>query len=812
MKSKLISTVFVLLIFISNVTFSQTTSATIKGKVVDKSSGKPMESASVQVFNSLDSTLVTGMLSDANGLFSIENISDGIYTVKISYIGYGTAIAKNVHANKDNRSINFGTVKLDVISESTQEIEVVDEAPVMTFEAGKKIYDAKKDLTAQNGNIIDALKNVPSVEVDNDGNVSLRGSSNVKILIDGKPSALLSNGTQVLQNMPANLVDKIEVINNPSAKYEAEGVSGIINIIMKQQDQSVGYNGNIKVNGGTEDKYNLSTGGAYKKGKLGITGNYSYWNYSLPGTTKFDRYNYASVNSRYVNQNLNWKYKGLSHYGSLAIDYDLDKDNTLSLVTNVFYYERNLNSSSNLDFYNENNQLTSNFFSRNDNPRSGLNIDGTFTYSKKFKEKGRDFTTFLNYSSRNEKDGTNYKSIVSNTSSEQNKNSNYRFNFANFQADYVHPFSEKSKLESGIKSNGRLINGVYSLRNYDAQSNQWVPVPGKDNDVNYKDIISAAYAEYSGEYKDFSYKAGLRGEYTYINFDLLKETQKYDNNYFDLFPSLSLSQKLGIENQFQASYSRRINRPNLFFLNPFVDQIDQYTIRTGNPYLEPEYTNSYELGYTRSLKFATLTLSGFLRNTKNPINFVTNVDTNGVSTMKPENIGKSDTYGLEFIAQGGLAKWWTINGSVSYFNSHIFENNSKFNFDKDYNAWSARFSTNAAIPDLFDVQLTYFYYGEQLSAQGKIEPMQMMNIAIQKSFLDKKIILGFRVNDLLNQQRFSANSSGQDFSQVLYQKSNSRAAFLTLTYNFGQNSVTKSQRTSQRKQRETENEIQQTGN
>lgn len=812
MKSKLIYTVLILITIFSNLSFSQSATNTIKGKVVDKVSNKPLESASIQVFSSADSSLVTGMLADANGSFSIENIPDGLYTIKVSYIGYGTAIAKNINAGKDNRSINFGTVKLDVVNETTQEIEVVDETPIMTFEAGKKVYDAKKDLTAQNGSAMDVLKNVPSVEVDNDGNVSLRGSSNVKILIDGKPSALLSNGTQVLQNMPANLIDKVEIINNPSAKYEAEGVSGIINIIMKQQNQSLGYNGNIKVNGGTEDKYNLSTGGSYKKGKLSLNGNYSYWNYSLPGLTNFDRYNYQSVNSWYVNQKLNWKYKGLSHYGSIGMDYDLDKENTLSFVANVFYYNRSLNSTSNLGFYSENNQLTSEYFSKNENPRSGLNLDGTITYSKKFKEKGRDFTTFINYSSRNENDGTTYSSAVSNINSEQTKNSNYRFNFANFQADYVHPFGEKAKLETGIKSNGRLINGVYSFRNFDIQNNQWVPVPGKDNDVNYKDLISAVYGEYSGEYRDFSYKGGLRGEYTYINFDLQRETQKFDNNYFDLFPSISLSQKLGLENQFQASYSRRINRPNLFFLNPFIDQIDQYTIRSGNPYLEPEYTNSYELGYTRSLKFATLTLSGFLRNTKNPINFVTSVDTNGVSTMKPENIGKSNTYGLEFIVQGGLTKWWSVNGSVSYFNTNIFENSNQFNFDKTFNAWSARFNTNAAIPNLFDVQLTYFYFGEQLSAQGKIEPMQMMNVAIQKSLFDKRVVLGFRVNDLLNQQRFSANSSGNNFSQILYQKSNSRAAFFTLTYNFGDNGLTKSQRTSQRKQRETENEIQQTGN
>lgn len=809
MKNILVIAILIEFAFIGNLAFSQSNTSTIKGTVVEKVSNKPLESAAVQVFSSNDSSLVSGSLTDVNGSFSIKDIPDGNYYVRISYIGYSNAIAKNVFAGKDNRNINFGTVKLEISEETTQEIEVVDEAPVMTFEAGKKIYDAKKDLTSQNGNVMDVLKNVPSVEVDNDGNVSLRGSRDVKILIDGKPSALLSNGTQVLQNMPANIIDKVEVINNPSSKYEAEGVSGIINLVMKQQNQSLGYNGNLKVNGGTEDKYNLSTGGSYKNGKLSLNGNYSYWNYSMPGFTNFDRYNYTSTNSWFADQFLNWKYKGLSHYGSFGIDYDLDKENTLSLVTNIFFYNRDINSTSNIDFYNSNNELTSSFVSHNENGREGMNLEGTLTYFKKFKDKGRDFSTFINYSSRNEYDDTEFNSSQSNSTSEQIRKSNYRFNFLNFQADYIHPFGEKNKLEAGLKSEARFINGVYSLSYFNTPTNQWLPAPGKDNDANYKDVISAAYTEFTGEYKDFTYKAGLRGEYTIVNFDILRETQKFDDSYFDLFPSLNLSQKLGIENQVQLSYSRRIRRPNLFFLNPFVDYIDEYTSRSGNPYLKPQYINSFELGYTRSLKFATLTLSGFYRNSNNPINLVTYVDTNGVSSSKFENVGTSNTYGVEFILQGGLAKWWTVNASASYFNTNIFENTSQFNFDKTYNAWSARFTTNAAIPDLFDVQFTYFYNGEQLSAQGKIEPMQSMNIALQKSFFEKRIVLGFRVNDLFNQQKFTAYNSGDTYVQTIQQKTNSRAAFFTLTYNFGDNGMTKSQRTSQRKQRESETEIQQ---
>jgi outer membrane cobalamin receptor len=273
-----------------------------------------------------------------------------------------------------------------------------------------------------------------------------------------------------------------------------------------------------------------------------------------------------------------------------------------------------------------------------------------------------------------------------------------------------------------------------------------------------------------------------------------------------------LSQKIGIENTIQFTYSRRINRPGLQSLNPFVRQFDEYTKQTGDPYLKPEYINSAELGYTRSLSFVTLTLTGFYRNVNNSINFVNLVDSSGVSLIKPENVGTSNTAGAEFIAQGGFAKWWTYNGSLSYYNTNLFNNTGINIFDKTYSAWTGRISTTANIPDLVDVQLSYFYNGRQETSQGSIDPMQMMNLSIQKSFFEKKLILGFRVNDLLNTQKFAVALAGSDFSTALRQKSNSRAAFFTVTFNFGEQGSTKSQRTQQRKLRESENEIQQSGN
>ena len=578
-----------------------------------------------------------------------------------------------------------------------------------------------------------------------------------------------------------------------------------------KQDQSLGYNGNVKVNGGTEDKYNITLGGSNKFGKLMLEVNYSYWKYSLPGRSELDRSNFTS--STNVNQELVWRYKGISHYGSVNADYKFDKKHTLTFVSNVFHYDRGLNANNTLNFYDASNVNTSNLFSYNDDGKDGINFDGTLTYIKSFDEKGRDFTTFINYSFRNENSLVKYEiNDFVNSISYQERESKYDFNFLNVQADYIHPINEGSKIETGIKMNSRFIVGDYHFKTLDNNMGTWMNDPARENDADYVDLISASYVNYSGQYKDFSYQAGVRGEHTYLDFSILNGAEKYNRDYFDIFPSVSLSQKLGQENQFLLSYSRRINRPNLFFLNPFIDYFDDFTKRSGNPYLNPEYIHSGELGYTRFLSFATLTLNGYFRNVRDVINFTSTVDTSGTTYLRPENAGKSNTFGSEFIVQGNLAKWRSLNGSFDYFQTNLYGNFLDSDFDKTYNAWNARLSSNVAIPEIADIQLSYLYFGEQQNAQGSFEPFQMLNLAIQKSFLDKKLVLALRINDLLNQQKFRMSNGGSDFSQNIYQKTNSRIVFLALTYNFGEQFNTKSKRIQMRKQREMEGEIQQSGN
>jgi outer membrane cobalamin receptor len=798
------------LIAYSNSCFSQNnTSGTIKGIVLDKTTNVPLESASVRVIKSEDSTLFKGVSTDKEGKFIVTEIPYGLYTVKINFIGYIFAVAKNVTVSSEKKVINFGTIKLEPSSELVDEINVVEEAPAMTFENGKKIYNVEKDLTAKSGSVLDLMKNIPSVDVDNEGNVSLRGGGNVKILIDGKESALLSNGNQALQNISANTVEKIEVINNPSAKYEAEGISGIVNIIIKK-GQNIGYNGNVRLNTGTKDKYNFSTGSSLKKGNYCLNGNYGFWNFYNPGHSTVERTSFQSIESRTTMQDLYWYFKGIGHFGSVGADYDFDKFNTLSMTGNVFYYRSDFGKGNFLNFYDLNNNITNSLHNYNNDGREGTSIEGMLSYNKKFEEKGRDLTIQANYSRRKQDhplDFTNYNpdNSVYYTKAEDH----FTFNLLNSQADYIHPLGNESKLEGGLRTTYRNVGADYKFLILDDNTKQWLVYQNRINDIDLDEIISASYLTLSGKYKELSYELGLRGEYYYRKFSLLQGTEKYSQNYFDLFPSISLTQSINKENAIQATYSRRINRPGMYQLNPFVFQNDEYSKRTGNPYLNAEYVNSFELGYTRYLDFATLTLTGYWRNVLDNINPIKNIDTNGAVFTTFKNTGTSNTYGLEFIIQLSPVKWWNINGSANYFYNKITGDGTSFNFDNSYKGFSSRFTSNMNIPNLFDIQLQYEYEGVRLTPQGRFNPAHLLDISVQKGFLDRKLILGVRLSDIFDKDAIDYSLNTNDFSQVVFEKGNTRILYFTLSFNFGEQINSNSQRNSQRRQRDAGNEIHQ---
>lgn len=786
----------------------------ISGFVMDKVSGEPLESATIQVFIAKDSTLVNGGTTDKAGYFKIENIQGGKYNVLISYIGYNSAYRKEVLITGKEKDADLGTIKLSLNTEMTDVIEVITEAPVMTMDFEKKVYNVEKDIISQTGSATDVLKNIPSVTVDNDGNVSIRGNGNIKILINGKPSGLFGGDDNIaLENIPATSIEKVEVINNPSAKYEAEGIGGIINLILKQ-NQGFGYNGNLSISSGLKDRYNIGAGIRLKQEKLAFSLNYSWRKFTMTGSGNGFRENLFTDSLRFLNQNSEFNGRMNSHFLSAGFDYNFTNKHSLSLSAGFNIRDRKRDEQSNSLFTNNNNLFNSSFISKNFNDESGNNIDISLTHKLEFENKGQELISSLSYSG-NKNDQTIKLRVqdydannnpLNNTPELEENIMNSKYNFITFQSDYVHPISKDSKLEAGLKFNYKNILSDQNYNLFDYNTNTWIPEISKNNNSDYKDYIPAAYLIFSNKYKNFSYKAGIRAEYTSVKFNVVQNANDYSSNYFSLFPSLFLSQKISKSDEVQFNYARRINRPNMRYLNPFTDYSDPFNLRSGNPYLNPEYINSLELGYVKYLDFAVITSSVFFRNINDPINWYRSVDSNGVSLVTFKNLGNKNSYGIEIISQTSFTKWWNTNINFSYFKIDSRGNDGQRDFDNSTYSYSAKLMSNMLIPNLFDFQLSYYYMGRSVSAQGTIEPFQSFDVAFKKDFFFKRLSISLQLSDIFNQQKYQYNTSGTGFISENIRKRDSRMAMLTFTYRFGNDESSPGRK--KRGQRENGNENQ----
>ncbi len=818
MKNKIILAIIILSFAFLAEAYSQRNKdvvGSISGFVMDKSNGNPLESATIQVFKAKDSTLITGGATDKAGFFKIENVQGGKYNVLVSYIGYNSVYRKEVMITGKEKDVDLGTVNLTFSTEMTDVIEVVTEAPIMTMEVDKKVYNVEKDIVSQTGSATDVLKNIPSVTVDDDGNVSIRGSGNIKILINGKPSGLFGgDDNTVLENIPASTIEKIEVINNPSAKYEAEGIGGIINLILKQ-NKGFGYNGNLSISSGINDRYNINAGVNLKDEKYSLSLNYSWRKFTMTGIGDGYRENFFSDSLRFLDQSLDFNNKMQSHFLSAGFEYNFTKKHSLALTTGINFRDRERNAFEWSEFKNINNVINSLFSSRSIDDESGKNIDLSLVHRLLFEKKGQELSSSLSYS-RNTDDEVEDLTIqyfdanrnpLNNTPDLEKNDMNMKFNFVTFQSDYVHPLSEDSKLETGLKLNYRNILADQTYTYFDYINNIWAPDVARNNNADYTDYIPAGYLIFSNKYKNFSYKAGLRAEFTKVDFQIAQNNQNFSNDYFSLFPSLFLSQKLGKTDEVQLNYSRRINRPNMRFLNPFIDYSDPLNLRQGNPYLNPEYINSLEAAYVKYLDFAIVTASVFFKNVNDPINRYRTVDSTGVSLTTFKNLGKTYNYGIEFISQASFTKWWNTNINFSYFKMDTEGNDGSKDFNNSTYSYTAKLMSNMAIPDLFDFQLSYNYMGRTVSAQGITEPFQSFDVAFKKDFFFKRLSLSLRISDLFNQQKFQFTTNGTGFISENMRKRDSRMAMLTVTYRFGNDESSPGKKKKGQKENNNENEM-----
>lgn len=769
----------------------------ITGKVFDGKTREPLSFANVTLYNPESMTPVTGGLSSDDGSF-ILNAKEGKYLIKVTLIGYA-ASEKEVVA--EGESVRAGRFVLQEDTQQISEIEVIGQQSGMTLDIDKKVFNVSQDITSEGSTASEILNNIPSVNVDIDGNISLRNSSSVEIWINGRATGLSSSDQgQLLEMLPAETIEKVELITNPSAKYNPEGSAGIINIITKKTQQG-GYFGNVTAG------VSYNEGSPWPSGNLGFNFTWSNdkWDVNLNANARYRRRDRSSYSHRtswadgdttYLNQDSKNANERANGFLKAGFTYHIDNKNDISLNTmgmvgpgwgdrNVDY--TNLNAAHDTTLLNRRGTASERLFGfynvsadyKHMFEKDKHEISANATYSGHVSNSTSDYTTVnMDYPSRN---------IIGNTfQSQQQKNNSHQISA---QVDYTNKLTKDSRIEAGVKANYQ--QNMSDDRTYDSISveNPMVEDPTKYNPFDYREQIYAAYLNYANRFDWFSFQLGIRCEETLTNTVSMEDGVEatYSRSYFQPFPSAYFSFTLPKNNELQLNYTRRINRPRGRMLNSYIDRSDPTNISQGNPLLMPEFGNNLELNYLKSWEYHTITVGIFYRYTENVIQNVSKLIDNDVMYSTYQNITYRQNAGIEFVAKNKLFKnYLDLTTSLSAYYDELGEN-QEYDIAKTQSfSWQARINANVKIISNLSAQVTGYYNSPRLMAQGKQDQTYSIDLGLKASFLDKRLTLSAAVRDILNSRFGNMKiTSSDNFYQESMNTSSGRQYRLTLTYNFG---------------------------
>ncbi len=760
----------------------------ITGKIVDKDLGNAMEYANLVIYRAKDSTLVNGTVTDREGKFKLEKVPFGRYYAIGNFIGYDKTTIGDIKITPSQKVVDLGTINLKLASTNLQGVEVNADKDRVEFKIDKKVVNVSQDLMGSSGSAVAVLENIPSVNVDIEGNVSLRGSSSFTVLIDGRPSVL--TGSDALQQIPASSIDRIEIITNPSAKYDPDGVGGIINVILKKQKKQ-GLNGVINASIGTGNKYkadfllnyrtknfNIFGGPDFNYNDFKMTGRNEYIYYS-PDTTSYRNSDMSGVHTR----------KG---YGIRAgMDYYLTDRSTLTLSGRYGGYGFDEEHDISRVIYTE--PFISDQYSKSisNSNRNGNYYEMNLDYIVKFDDKGHQLEAMGFYSNRNGDDEEIQKDYQTDAdwnlndsvpqsirTTEGDNSDEYRL-----KVDYTKPFGENGKIEAGYQSRFEIEKENYIFNNYDYGLNEWIDNSLYTSKSDYRQDIHSVYGTFSNNWGNFGYQLGLRGEYTYRRIANEKSPQIYIIDQFDVFPTLHLSEDLGAGHEIMASYGRRIDRPDGRELDPFVSYMDPYNVRIGNPDLQPEYIDSYELSYQKKLKDSFISLEGYYRIDKNKITRIRTVDdSTGIIINTFQNLTKDFSLGTELMANLNLTKWLLVNASVNVFNYKLEGYVENADVSKNSTNWDSKLNITLKMKHDIRGQISCIYSGPTVTAQGDREGYFMTNVALRKDFLDRKLSATLSVRDLFGTARRIMTTTGTNFYSYDNFKRESPIVMLNLSY------------------------------
>src|SRR6267154_3348855 len=678
-------TLFILLTCISSSLFAQ--KGSISGYVIDSLTLKPVEFTTIAILDQLGKP-INGTICDENGKFSITKIDKGNYQLVVSFVGYGTK-RFGLEVKEKGVEKNLGTIALSPSVKMLHEVVVQGQKTLVEEKVDRTIYNAEQDATTKGGDATDVLKRVPMLTVDVDGNVSLRGSANVKVLINNKPSTISANSVaDALKQIPADMIKTVEVITSPSSKYDAEGSGGIINIVLKKNTlDGTFFNSDVTV---SSRGSNVGMNGSYRKGKMGFSlGGFVRPTYNVVGDFSNQQITYVTDSVTHLNdttynsQSAHTRNDGLQGTYTLVWDYDINKNNSLS--TSLRYGQRNQNS------YQD--QLLTNTIYRDpltdllkdittlQNIKStnlGNNIDASLTYTKKFSKKDREFNFLGIYSKSNQTSGYVNSTVAETDQSILRRNKNDNPGYTQeivFQADYQEPIHENQLLEFGGKTTMRKVASDYTYYVADGADGPYtLDNTHPPSSLDYNQYITAGYATYAITANDYTLKAGSRYEYTDIQAHFSGAPTATIPSYGVLVPSINLSRKLKDGNLIKISYNKRIQRPSLRDLNPNLQASNPKNATMGNPNLKPEYTHLAEIAYKTNIKAATINLSAFMRYNTNDIQSARIIKGDTIISIS-QNIGTEANYGISVFVSVPVSERFTINGGTDTF-YRILKNNS----------------------------------------------------------------------------------------------------------------------------------------
>jgi len=762
--------------------------ANIKGCILDKSTGSPIEFANITVRNKKDS-IYAQSVTDKNGLFAFKGVPAGEYKLSYSFIGYDRTDSIKVVISSTQTKVDLGKLYFYETSKSLGQVEVVGQRSTYVNSIDRKTFNVGQDLMSKSGSVSDLMQNIPSVQVDMDGNVSLRGSENVTILINGKSSAMLNiNRAAVLQQMSASSIEKIEIITNPSAKFKPDGTSGIINIVLKK-NKSLGLNGVVTANIGNQGRKNFNVLVNYNPGKLNLFGSFGIRQDSRTRindltTTSYDSLHLASYSKTYSLAHSS----PVSYIASAGFDYKLNDKNQFGAAVNLNYRLQTQLDSSKYSLQNNLHSITLDYNRDRRLPEMESDLEVNANYSHKFNKEGHELNiNYVSSFSRETEDNyyRNTYRIPIQPISQDNMFFHHLNNESELAIEYSLPITDKSKFEAGY---------LYQHANNDldlkrdtlvVSTNLWNNDLQRSNRFVRSENTHVVYATYEQEIGKFGFLAGIRGEQTYTNAHLITLDSTIANQYTRLYPTLHLSYKLSEIHELQLNYSHRIRRPQDEELNPFPEYQDLRNIRSGNPNLKPEDIHSFELGYQFKKEATTFLSTLYYRNSYNLItSIITDLGNNTfLSTL--QNLSQSQSAGLELILSSSIGKIINFNLATNAFYNTIDASTLGYSSNKSNVSWSANGNVSCNLTKSLVWQVTSNYSAQTLTPQGTRLPSFVMNTGLKQEVFKKKGAVILTVSDIFNSMQNKYIIDTPDLYRIEIRKRTSQTIYLGFTYSFG---------------------------